>query len=101
MNMQGFLRSVVTYHVDRLTRLAFFKMVISGEQIPVRSLTGHDYSGALTEGTYAVKGRDHRGPDEFGPVRNPFHSFSQRFRNLEGDDIEFFSFHGCVPSKFG
>ena len=99
MNVCGFLPAPVTNHVDRVAGFAFFEMMVACEQIPVRPLVGHDYACAFAQRTDAVEGSDHGGSDKLGPIGNPFHGISQRFRDLERDDVQLFLFHGHVPSK--
>jgi hypothetical protein len=94
MNMRSFMGASVTNHMDRITGVAFLEMMMAGEQVPVRALTGHYHPCPFTKGTYAVECSDYCGSYEFRPVGDPLHSLSQRFRDLECDHVELLFFHG-------
>jgi hypothetical protein len=99
MNMCRFSRATITDHVHCITGSALLEMVVVGEQIPVRPLVWHYYARTLAEGADTVQGRDHCCADELGSIGNSFHGFSQRFRDLECDDVQLFLFHEQVPSN--
>jgi hypothetical protein len=91
--VQVFVAGSIAYHMNCIAGLAFLKMMIIHELFPVRSLIRHDEAGSPTERTYIVERGNYCGSYKFGSVGDAFHCVSQRFRDLERDDIEFFLFH--------
>jgi hypothetical protein len=93
MAVQVFGTGSVAYHMNGVAGLAFLKMMIIRELFPVRTLIRHNEAGSPTQRAYVVERGNDCGSYKFGSVGDAFHCVSQRFRDLERDDIEFFFFH--------
>jgi len=96
MSVRGFLWAAITDQMNCIAGFTLLEMMVAYEQIPVRPLVWHDYSRSFAERTDAVQGGNYCRADELGPIGDPFHRFSQRFRDLERDDVQLFSFHRQV-----
>jgi hypothetical protein len=64
VNIRGLAGTAVAHHVNRVARLAFLKMMITDEAIPVKSLVGHYYPSALAKRAHAVEGGNDRCANE-------------------------------------
>jgi len=77
MDMRSFMGAPVTNHMDCITGVTFLEMMMVGEQVPVRALTGHYHSCAFTKGAYAIECSYYCGSDKFRPVGDPLHGLPQ------------------------
>ena len=53
--MYGFMRATVAHHMDSVTGVAFLKMMLVREEVPVRALIRHYDPCAFAQRTHAVE----------------------------------------------